>query len=443
MKRILLGGDVSKGYADFIGIDEDLCEKLANKQFADSPSGHEQLGKCLLSILEDEDCEIYCGVESTGGYENNWFRFLQSISNRIYVTRINPKAVKSNGEAELVRTTTDAVSAKMIATYLLRFGKKLAYFNKSHQASERCYEGRKFNKFIGRLLKDQTAHRNTLEKTLYDFFPSALSICKGKCANWLLKVLSRYSSQQKVLKAGISRISKLKGVTEKQARNLVEGVKRRGKQCSSTVSHLIASQCQQILRLNREIKEHKKLLIKTYRDLPGVQFLQSVPGIGIQSAVELLLEIESISRFKSAKKLCSYFGVHPIFKQSGDGVGKIRMSKKGRSAVRRILFMCCLTSLRWSPMFRKIYAKHRQKGKNHYQAMGVIMHKMLRVVWALLTYGRIFDEQADAALCGQAQKQRESQKLASQAVVEVLDDDAPISARKAKKLKIQADVPIE
>lgn len=442
--RFLLGIDASKGYADITCIDEDETVILPNKQYYDSPKGYEALGKRLLGILEDnEEVEIYCGVESTGGYENNWFRFLQSLSNRILVTRINPKAVKSNGEAELVRTTTDAVSAKMIATYLLRFGRGLAYCNKSHQASEKCYEGRKFNKYIRRLLKDQTAHRNVLEKTLYDYFPSALSICKGKCAKWLLQVLSRYPSQQKVVRAGVSRLCKLKGVSEQQARKLITAIKKRKKQCTKMAAHLIAQQCKQILFLNKEITEQKKLLCQTYKGLEGVNLLKSVPGIGLQSAVELLLEIEDIGRFESAKKLCSYFGVHPIFKQSGDGVGKIRMSKKGRSAVRRVLFMSCLTSIKHSPMFRKIYAKHKAKGKNHYQAMGVIMHKMLRVVWALLTYKRVFDEQKDAALCGKADRLRELHQLANKLVEEVLDQDAPVSSRKAKNLKKQADVPIE
>ena len=47
----------------------------------------------------------------------------------------------------------------------------------------------------------------------------------------------------------------------------------------------------------------------------------------------LLLEIGTIERFSSVKKLASFFGLHPVYKQSGDGTFKRRMSKKGTSLV--------------------------------------------------------------------------------------------------------------
>ncbi len=61
--------------------------------------------------------------------------------------------------------------------------------------------------------------------------------------------------------------------------------------------------------------------------------LTSITGIGDQSAVEIVVEIEDINRFESAKKLGAYFGTHPMFKQSGDGTWGNHMSKKGRSDV--------------------------------------------------------------------------------------------------------------
>lgn len=77
---------------------------------------------------------LYCGVESTGGYENNWFTHLCSLSagyessgQTLRVTRLNLKAVKSCGEAAMIRTQNDAISAGSIASYLIDWPRKILY----------------------------------------------------------------------------------------------------------------------------------------------------------------------------------------------------------------------------------------------------------------------------------------------------------------------------
>ncbi len=42
----------------------------------------------------------------------------------------------------------------------------------------------------------------------------------------------------------------------------------------------------------------------------------------------------SVERFSSVKKLASFFGAPPVFKQSGDGLSGFKMSKKGRKEAR-------------------------------------------------------------------------------------------------------------
>jgi transposase len=74
-----------------------------------------------------------------------------------------------------------------------------------------------------------------------------------------------------------------------------------------------------------------------------VALLKTIPGISDDSAIGLMLEIQSINRFSSAKKLASFFGLHPVFKTSGDGTSGIRMSKQGRKEPRKFSL--------WSPLF--------------------------------------------------------------------------------------------
>jgi len=443
MESIYVGIDVSKGYADIKIIDKNQETVVSSFRLSDTAKGREELGARLLSLLPESAANIYCGVESTGGYENNWYRHLRSISPRIYVTRINPKCVKSNGEAELVRTTTDAVSAQMIATYMVRFEGNSHYFNSDTVVDERFYEGRKLNRYVEQLNKQKTVFNNQLEKVLYEYMPSVINLSRNGVPKWVLNVLHKHSSPKKLVKMGTKRLGRLHGVGEERASKLLSGIKKGVLQCPETASRLIAKLSNKILSLEGEIKEERKYLENTYGDLPGIELLTSIVGIGTQSAVELILEIEDITRFSTAKQLCSYFGLHPVFKQSGDGVFKNRMSKKGRSTVRRVLYMCCLTSIKYSPMMKALYARQKANGKNHYQSIGVLMHKMLRVIFGVLNSQKAYSEAIDEQIRSKAETARKETVTKQDEFELELEATAPISRRKAQKIKKQADVPIE
>jgi transposase len=133
----------------------------------------------------------------------------------------------------------------------------------------------------------------------------------------------------------------------------------------------------------------------THCDLPEVDLLQSFSGIGIYSAIGLVINIVSIDRFPSAKHLASYFGVHPVYKISGDGTGKFRMSKKGRAAPRQILYMVACSSIVHNPLIIEVYINHLKRGNCKTSALGVCMHKILRIVFGMLKQQKEFDLQID------------------------------------------------
>lgn len=123
-----VGLDISKGYADIyvVRADKQLIEQAF--RLYDVAEGHERLGKLIDKWLTDEKFEtLYCGVESTGGYENNWVNYLKGLCELkpLKVARLNAKGVKSLSDAALKRTVTDSVSAENIAMYLIDFRHKI------------------------------------------------------------------------------------------------------------------------------------------------------------------------------------------------------------------------------------------------------------------------------------------------------------------------------
>lgn len=188
-------------------------------------------------------------------------------------------------------------------------------------------------------------------------------------------------------------------------------------------------------------------MTKMFEQEEDVQLLSSIRGVGVESAVAFMMEIEDISRFASAKKLAAYFGVHPRFKQSGDGTWGSHMSKQGRSEIRAVLYMTALTAIRCNPILKKLYAKHRAKGMKHYQAMGVLMHKLLRIIYGVLKNKTKFDEAVDEKNQSEAadkQKQKNEQNTEAKKITkqkrhryQSITNDAPISRRAAQKRKEQ------
>jgi hypothetical protein len=162
----------------------------------------------------------------------------------------------------------------------------------------------------------------------------------------------------------------------------------------TTTEQLIVAIARQILHLKKTIAGQMKLMIDDC-PLSEIELLKTFPGIGDTSAIGLIIEIQTIKRFANVKKLVSFFGVHPVYKTSGDGVGGFKMSKQGRKEPRQILYMITLSAIRHNPLIKKLYEKHQQKGKHNMAAIGICMHKILRILYGMLKHNTPFSPEID------------------------------------------------
>lgn len=193
----------------------------------------------------------------------------------------------------------------------------------------------------------------------------------------------------------MSKLSKINGISAGKATSLISKLTGLNVESSDHIGSIIKSTVEQILHLERSIKKEKSNLYSRFKNSDEAVLLTNITGVGEQSAVEFVVEIEDINRFETAKKLDGYFGTHPMWKQSGDGTWGNHMSKKGRSEIRGVLYMCGMSAIRHDEMFKGIYAKARAKGKNHYSAMGVVMNKMLRIIFGVLKNRTKYNPEVD------------------------------------------------
>jgi transposase len=433
MKKYFLGCDVSKGYADFIILDSDKSIIENNFQLDDTFRGHNQLYSILTEFYHKHPHSfVLSAVESTGGYENNWFNTLSKLGEllNISVVRLNPLGVSHSQRALLNRAVTDQISAKNIAEYLINHQNKIQPVSNSYYASLR-----KQWIFVKLLVKQRVQLLNQLESIVYTANTEVLTYCKDSTPKWLLLVLKQYPTANRLARAKVTSLTKIPYLSRQKAEDLIAKAKLSISSSTDKITEtIIKATVEQILQLNRTIANHEKLMADNC-NITEVKLLESFKGIATYSAVGLILEIGAIERFSSSKKLASFFGLHPTLKSSGDGFAAVRMSKKGRREPRLILFNVARTAINCNPLIKEIYEKHLKRGMPKMAAIGCVMHKILRIVFGMLKNKQNYDPDIDKSNRDKSVPKIISVKPSKARRYQGYDKQAPVSRKQNNKRK--------
>ena len=436
-----LGIDVSKGYADFVMLDARKHCVQESFQLDDTFEGHRHLYRYLEKFYSDHPgAKVCAALESTGGYENNWYHTLVKYQGffNLETARLNPLGVHANSRADMKRNITDRISARSVAEFMISHPEKVTYQCQDYLSGLRKQWG-----FLQMLNKQKTQLLNQLESLLYGANPEILPYCKDGKPEWVLKLLVRYPTAGHLSRARAATVARIPYVSLERAKELIAGAKESVASCSgdAITGQLIAAIAKQILDLKKLIASQTEIMAREC-SLPEVELLKTFPGISDASAIGLMLQIQSIERFSSVKKLSSFFGLHPVFKVSGDGASGFRMSKQGNKEVRRILFMVVLNAILCNPLIRDLYHERVRKGMNKMAAIGLCMHKTLRIIYGMLKNNTAFDTEIDrknrekALKVQQEKKEGEQKEKGSQNKTrryQDFDPKAPISKRQTKK----------
>ncbi len=110
--------------------------------------------------------------------------------------------------------------------------------------------------------------------------------------------------------------------------------------------------------------------------------LRGVPGVGPTTALTLLAELPELGSL-DRKALAALVGVAPLAADSGTHRGK-RVVWGGRARVRAALYMATLVATRHNPTIRAFYTKLCTAGKPKKVALVACMHKLLRILNAIV-----------------------------------------------------------
>jgi len=161
---------------------------------------------------------------------------------------------------------------------------------------------------------------------------------------------------------------------------------------------------QQIGQLDQQIAS----LLREHQD--AVQRLAEVPGLGVDSAQQIIAEVGAkAATFASAKNFVSWVGACPGEEESA-GVNRSKGSPKGNRQMRRILNQAANAAVKHKGSIFEIVYRRLVLRLGHNKTIGAIGHRLCELIWIILHKG-VRHEERGPSVCEKAKRVRTSRMI--------------------------------
>lgn len=384
---IYLGIDVAKNTHVATAMTSEGEVLLQPFSFANSSAGFSSL-KNKLDDLPDE--RLLFGLESTAHYGENLIHFL--CSQGYSVAMINPLQTAAMRKSAIRKTKTDKVDAFLIAKSLMIDG-----YTELQPADIQLLKLRGLCKTRQNLILMRTRCKIQLGTFVDQLFPELNAFFRSglhiKVSYALLKAHPQPSEVQSLHLTYLSNLLQ-KASRGKYAKADAIQLRELAKHSIGTGNPALALQIKQAvaqIELFSSQLDQVDAQITVIMDVLNSPIM-TVPGIGYLNGAMILSCISNINRFASPCKLLAFAGLDPAVMQSGNfNARSTRMSKRGNSMLRYALINAAHNVTRNNDTFARYYASKITQGKSHYCALGHTAHKLIRVIFTLLTRNIAFD----------------------------------------------------
>jgi hypothetical protein len=143
-------------------------------------------------------------------------------------------------------------------------------------------------------------------------------------------------------------------------------------------------------------------LLRVHQDV--VQRLAAVPGLGVDSAQQIIAEVGvTAATFATAKRLASWVGACPGHDESA-GVNHSHRSPIGNRQMRRLLNQAANAAAKTKGSIFELVYRRLVVRLGHKQAIGAIAHRLCRLVWKIVHDGVTYEERGPAVTKARAQR---------------------------------------
>jgi transposase len=356
-------------------------------EFGNNGWGFNKFWNCVHKAMQAHHLEeVVMGYESTGPYGEPLWHYMRKRG--VTLLQVNPMHTKRVKELQgNSPNKTDKKDPKVIAD-IIELGHALTVIVPEGAAANL----RRLTQARERALVRRTALLNTLQNLVFIIFPEFLQVIKNVASRSAKYLLKHCPSPQDVMTYGVEKLAaELKKVSrgkfgDKQAQTL----------------YLAAADSVGVLEgqtgILLEIRESLKLIDKSdqfiaeveaqiqeqLKAIPYSRFITSIKGVKEITAAGLIGEVGDFAKFKNAKEMEKLAGLDLYECSSGKHKGKRRISKRGRSLLRKILYFAALSVIRKGGILHQWYQKALSRGMLKMKALVGAARKLLGIIFALV-----------------------------------------------------------
>jgi len=380
--------------------------QFERRRFGGNP---EQLRSLAAWLLEQEAEEI--AMESTAQYWKPVWETLERHWRPICEKREGAR--RKSGTLHLAQAQSnrgprgrkrDFPDAERLVKRLVARELTLSFVPDAEQRLWRTVTRRKYQ-----LTRDRVRLNNQLESLLEEAhikLSSLVSDLMGASARRMLKALADGETNPAALAALADR--KLRATPEQlcDALDACTELKPVYRRLLKMALEQLQFLEQQIDQLNQELAS----LLHQHQD--AVQRLAEVPGLGVDSAQQIIAEVgPAAATLPSEKCLSSWVGACPGDEESA-GVNYSHRSPQGNRHMRRLLNQAANSAAKTKGSIFEIVYRRSVPRLGHNQTIGAIAHRQCRLIWLILHQGVRYEERGPAVT--KESKQRRTWKMIRQ-----------------------------
>lgn len=334
MKKLFIGIDFSKEKVDVAIIFAEWLSETSKRvfnEFKNSVSGYKQLVKWVdnNSNGADQSLWLFCG-ENTGDYSKPLCNFLYGKGFDMWLE--NAKSIKDS--SGLRRLKSDRTDASMIAEYAMRnYDKAVMYEPLSESLAQ-----------------------------LRELFLYRQMVIRHRCSFQVRRGEKKLTMEKSSVKTMISQ----------SGRHIVSELNKEVEKIDKRIASLIDSDSE---------------LTEVFR------IVTSVPGIGTQNAVCLMVYTDNFRRFNyDSRKIACYYGIAPFGRDSGTSVHTDpHVHCMANRQIKAMLTQAALASINFNKSIDLYYMRLIERGKKKQVALNNVKNKLIHLVTAMVRNRQLFD----------------------------------------------------
>jgi transposase len=385
---LLVGIDLAADKNVAIVINQQ-ARRLGRITFSHTRSGYRHLRQRMTELCQRHGADgVLVGMEPTNYY---WKLVAANLeAHDITYRLVNAYTVKKHREGDQLDRAKDDDRDGFGIADLLRTGK----FTETQRLHAHYAELRQYSAYYRRLRQEVSRHKTRLRQAVGQTFPELGQAFKDLTGQTARAMLQRHAAAHQIRQMCLTHF-----LTEVRAD--YEGCRfQRTKLCQAyqlaqesvgltdteALQWAIETTLQTLTLFQDQLERVKERLVQLFQTIPTASYLLSL-GLGAVTTARIVAEIGDPAAYTSARQLVKLAGIQPSPNRSGRKTNSpTPMSGKGRAALRTCLYFACLRLVQTDAAFAAYYQQLQQRPTNALtalQAIGVLMQKVLHILWAL------------------------------------------------------------